>query len=216
MTHTKIGHWPLDENTGDVLDHSSRVNDGSVNGATHGAAGPLGPDAMSFDGTDDYIDIGDTNLMPGLEECTVTAWALLGVHDGNHHRVLSQEKVFYAGANGNSMALYFGDGSSWVNNTKSAGTFPKGQWVHVAYVKTASGGYLYLDGALQGSIGAPTTLGDNTNMLAIGAQATGGSQYWDGRMGDIRIYNRAMSPSEISYMHEVGRRARTVTEVKTP
>src|SRR5207245_591052 len=70
------------------------------------------------------------------------------------------------------------------------------------YVVDASGGKLYVDGAQKSSLawtgtpGAPTTPQDVH--IAHYPGAFGGAEYFPGVLDDVRIYNRALSASEIA------------------
>jgi uncharacterized protein len=79
-------------------------------------------------------------------------------------------------------------------------SLPTGIWTHVAVVLGPAGGLLYLDGAVVGtSAGMTLRPADLGAMPAsyIGRSHFAGDPYLDGRIDDLRIYNRALSPEEI-------------------
>ena len=57
-----VGWWPLNEDSGNTAyDLSGNGNHGSLNGGiTQGVVGKGGLTSYSFDGNDDYVDVGDS------------------------------------------------------------------------------------------------------------------------------------------------------------
>ena len=85
--------------------------------------------------------------------------------------------------------------------TLSTTGYNDSQWHHVVYVVDASGGRLYVDGAVKasqgwtGPAGSPTT----TQPVNIGHYPGGpaGAKYFPGSVDDVRIYNRALTAAEV-------------------
>ena len=93
-----------------------------------------------------------------------------------------------------------GSGSVYLTQPASGETFsfipPLNTWTHLAVVATTGGTQLYVNGLLQQTLG-PFSLGtDATAQVTIGNT---GDQYdpFAGRLDELRLYNRALSPSEI-------------------
>ena len=71
-----------------------------------------------------------------------------------------------------------------------------GAWHHVAYVLNGSNKYLYIDG----SQAATSTANVDTmaqSRINVGRSAAG-TDYWPGKVDEVRIYNRALSSTEIA------------------
>ena len=82
------GYWNFEENNGDTAyDRSGNGNDGTIHGAswTTGISG----NALSFDGVDDYVDIGN-NVKPPFP-VTVSAWVKL--NELNNVCILRNDKL---------------------------------------------------------------------------------------------------------------------------
>ena len=71
-----------------------------------------------------------------------------------------------------------------------------GAWCHYAYTFDGTTHRLYIDGTLRGSATtAPQTA--TPTKLEIG-RWTGGNEWLRGKLDDIRLYARALSPSEVT------------------
>ncbi len=69
-----IGWWKLDEGTGlSALDSSGNGNTGTLTNGPTWTTGKVG-NAINFDGSNDYVDLGKPAIFDGLTEMTVTAW----------------------------------------------------------------------------------------------------------------------------------------------
>ena len=73
------------------------------------------------------------------------------------------------------------------------------QWVHVALVYDAVGmtAKIYINGVLDNSAGTSSQAAD-LSALKISSWG-GGDRFFNGKIDDLRIYNRVLSPTEISY-----------------
>lgn len=81
--------------------------------------------------------------------------------------------------------------------TRSPTVLPTGQWVHFAGTWSGTTARVYVDGVLKGSITISGPLVASTGMLRIGGLVSSGNRYFDGSMDEVRIYDRALSQSEI-------------------
>jgi len=73
-----------------------------------------------------------------------------------------------------------------------------GQWHHVVAVYDGAL-RIYIDGRLRAS--SPRQINTSTSSLFIGSQA-GGIQAAEGAIDDVRIYNRALSATEVKTLYE--------------
>jgi hypothetical protein len=198
----------LDETSGTTAQDDSIYNRPGVlnNGPSWSTAGKYG-NALSFDGTDDYVDITGYQGITGTASRTCCAWIkTTAVGQGN---ILSwgadqagQKWIFRAESSGVLSAAVYG---GYVSTTAAIND---GQWHHVAAVLNDDGSpsvnevLLYIDGVLQStSASNGQSIGTVASQnVILGAIKIAGvtSAYLNGLLDDVRIYNRALTASEIA------------------
>ena len=209
-----IGHWRLDEaGIGQtVVDSSGEGNNGTHQSITL----PAGPNAdtpnvdspnprgLSLDGVDDHVSIGpDASLSLNGSSFTQSVWIKPEFTDNNYHGVLG----YQPGSTANrypGIWVYqqdrihagFGDGTNW-NSFTTGSALTTNQWNHVAttfdgttYRAFVNGVEVYATTDFAGRTPA------STNRVDIGRV----DNYFEGNIDDVRIYNRALTPSEISVL----------------
>lgn len=166
---------------------------------------------FSYNGTSSSLSVADNSLLePGAGDFTVEAWVYYSVLAGSTRTFVS--KVDNGGlasnwsyglrTNGTTGATYFEVGNGTTSITSPTFTVTTGQWYQIVGVWTnvASNSIaLYVNGASQGSNShAFTSVKNSTNPLYLGSYNGGEySQWFNGRMGVVRMYNAALSSSEV-------------------
>jgi hypothetical protein len=85
---------------------------------------------------------------------------------------------------------------------ESIGVLTMDQWHHLAVTFDGQEVRLYLDGALDSVHNASgVILGNTIEDLIIGGDFPGGDEYFDGTLDDLRLYDGALSASEIADLH---------------
>jgi hypothetical protein len=75
-----------------------------------------------------------------------------------------------------------------------------GAWVHLAAVWDGSARRLYVAGAADGENATPQPRPDAGGATAIGRPGAFSGLYFRGRIDDVRIYARALSPKEVAVL----------------
>ncbi|MFF3332751.1 LamG-like jellyroll fold domain-containing protein [Streptomyces sp. NPDC002888] len=198
---------PFDEATGTTAyDASSNGWNGTlVNGASH-VAGKSG-NAVDLNGSSQYVALPN-GVVATDDSVTVAAWVNLDTVS-NWMRIFdfgsgTATNMFLTpknGANGKIRFAIKNNGSSeQVIDGQSA--LPTGSWHHVAVTLSGSTGILYVDGVQVGSNTGmtfkPSTLGVTTQDWIGRSQYN--DPYLDGKIDDFRIYNRALTASEVGHV----------------
>ncbi|QGA80324.1 LamG domain-containing protein [Candidatus Nanohalobium constans] len=197
-----VGYWPLD---GDTRDYSGNGNHGTNNGAT--VTSGLGQSAYSFDGTSSYISGSGSFTFDNL---TFSAWvrydsdASGGSGSLGNAVISSQSPTFqsslYADMDSNEQLFYvYPDNAS--SSTIVSTSISKGKWLFVTGVVRGSNVVLYINGIEKGS----NTL-DTDGSISWGDPFIGrgnSSEYLDGKIQDVRIFNRALTEEEIKTLYNL-------------
>jgi hypothetical protein len=231
-----IGYWPLNESSDatEAKDYSGNENHGTIHdggdSTVPGATGILGQNAYSFDGSSDEVAISNATYYE-VQSFTLSAWVKLsskgefgiisnyGGGDSNEHYGLRygsidgdgdyRANVYYddGGSSGYGFTILYGD--------KDIGD---GNWHHVLGVRKASIGRmeLYVDGKLENfSTGQYSgTLTPSADFL-IGNDASGSHFHLEGFVCEARLYNHSLTPAEVQYLYQAGKRGRQVTSSRS-
>lgn len=190
-----VGAWmPSLGVTGETLrDVSGNGNHGTLTGmdtATDWVATSKGL-ALDFDGFDDYVDCGRPSM--GVGKLTVNAWIKLNAGNIFQHLVDSSSNSWHlALLNNNKPYFYNGATLHTLTETLSTNT-----WYMITGVQGSTLD-LHVNGVLSQSISSNVNL--TTNNIHIGRWQNGGRNF-NGRMANISIYNRALSPTEIKQLY---------------
>jgi hypothetical protein len=193
-----VGAWSFDEGTGTaVADKSGRGNTGTVSGAAWTAAGRYGG-ALNFDGVNDWVTVPDHASLDTTGPLTLEAWVrpdTLGTWD---------TVVMKEGVGSFAYALYgtteWAAPSGWARDAVAEA--PQGlqalAWSHLAYTYDGLTSKLYVNGALVASTAAAFTLPNTAQPLRIGGNGVWATEFFDGLIDDVRVYNRPLSAAEVS------------------
>ena len=199
-----VGCWRFDEETGSTAKDSSPYgNDGTIYGATR-VRGIIGK-ALSFDGVDDYVEVPDSASLDITDEITIGAWVKINSMPPTATTVIrkgyqeggSPGSVPYMFYIDNYFNFYGSNGSQWIFNVKF--TPPVGEWFHVVGTFDGSTAIIYKNGVEQNrKTGITEKMFTNDLNLYIGTMWT---DYFNGIIDEVRIYNRALSPREIKIIY---------------
>jgi len=198
-----VAYWRLDEHHwtgawGEVRDSSGNGHDGHAqNGADTTADGYIGR-AGDFDGVNDWVYVPDSSALDLTGDMTVEAWINADTFQRFGGIV---GKYQSASANGFTLRLSPNAPYNTIDFCDVTGSTPltAGQWYHVAAVMQGNTAMIYVNGVLDTSGTPPWTRQANWNPVSIGGDFVyGGGRYFDGRIDDVWIYNRALSQEEIN------------------
>ncbi len=208
LSNGLVAHYKLDGTSGIVVDETGNYS-GTNNGALRGETGKLDK-AFDFDGVDDYVDTGYGNGVI-FNEITISAWVYTEDTDDASGIVCSRK---YSNENdSNYGALNIGHGNQIPDFTikdigsaqSSDGMIIKYQWVMLTGTYDGSTLKIYINGQLKGT-GAGTGSWIPTANFEIGRDnmrlyETG--RWYDGKIDDVRIWDRALSTSEIVELYNI-------------
>jgi parallel beta-helix repeat protein len=211
------GFWRFNDSTD--ITTTFDFPDGNYNGTPVGftsakyVEGIIG-NALSFDGTDDFINMGDV-LDMGTSNFSICAWVKstdTGTSNANGI-IYKRGTGNYTGAgyslnmpNG-TFTFHIADGTNYMRLTAgSSGDYNDGEWHLVtAVADRGTDMKVYVDGLLINS-STETTVGnvDSSTYLSIGGLTFNGTTCYNdfnGTMDEVMIYNKALSVDEINKIY---------------
>ena len=195
-----IAYYPFDGNANAKI--------GTLNGTVSGATLTTGRNndddtAYSFDGVDDYIEFG-AGMLSGDGEFSILIWINTS-SSTTQKRILSQRNGGFQGiykldllTNGKIKFLTYSTTNEWIVTSSSA--VNDGNWHHLALVQKDNGGQMYLNGSLDQTDNSSGKVNlTSTIKTYLGKEGRNNSSdwYYSGKVDDLKIYNRALSASEI-------------------
>lgn len=198
-----VGHWKFDGNAKDFTPYG---NNGTVTGATltTDRKGQVNK-SYNFNGSS-YIDAGSGASLDITSNITVGAWIYWrGATSETIQEIASKGSWGFPGArawdwgiNKSNALLKFHDGSA--AEFYSTVAIPQNTWTHVVFtVANANSLKYYINGVLDNTQTIVFT--DYDRNLTIG-MSDRVSDYFDGVIDDVRIYNRALTQTEITALYE--------------
>jgi hypothetical protein len=208
-TCSPIGEWKLDEGTGTTTnDTSGNGYNGTFFGSPSWVQGKYG-NALSFDGSDDYIDAGTGANMNIANAITLEAWV-----KSPNWRPTANWRSFLD--KGGAYGFYVNSASDFIrfqlnlvtdgNVTLDTGTLSTNTWYHITgtYDKNAGSNNfkLYVNGKFVTSNTYSNSITTNSTSLKFGLYS---GYYFNGTADLIRIYNYARTPAQVAYDYNRGK-----------
>jgi len=189
-----VGHWTFDEGQGTTAyDSSGNDHHGTLQGDPQWVTGYIGG-ALELDGTDDYVEVPDDEGLHLWETFTLAAW-IYQLESGSSRII---DKIGAGTANGPHFDTHPGTRLRCCSGTciSTTADHTLEQWHHVAVTFDEGDVKIYLDGAVAAEGSVPSPLAGNSLSLRIGAASDGGSLF-HGLIDDVRVYNHALTETEI-------------------
>lgn len=208
------GHWNFETLTANVVeDQTANNNDGMlINGTTNSLLTDAGPGgkiggALQFDGVDDYMKIDSVSELAFAPNAfSVSSWVYVGNTPGIWNTIMEYDR---GGSN------WFG---MWVTGTSrfhfrvgnkkhdSLQQLSLNRWYLLTgvYDPATEQMHLYIDNVLDRSE-STTGIGNfdtaATSELTIGAYNAEDSEYFQGSIDDVRIYNTNLSLTDVQNIY---------------
>lgn len=192
-----VAAYPLDETTGTLIaDQSSYGAYGYMQGTLTSVTGKVGT-ALSFNGSSQYVSVGNNSQTQLNAKGTVEAWVKSSTTTGSLAAVSKSSNFWLGLQNGKATAYDYMTSTA----TSDTSVIADGSWHHIAITLdsgVSNGSVLYVDGvAKQTFTWTPTA---QSGYVVIGAESANGSsfsQYFNGSIDHAKLFNRILSADEI-------------------
>lgn len=201
-------------------DQSGTADNGTLTNFTLPSNGNSGweggsPSSLRFDGTNDYVSIANESNFDFTSNFSISVWfkadtvstaqTIISKWDFNSSKRGWELNV---GETANSVTFKVQDSSMGTPKSVTIGSINAGTWYHAVGVHNGSTIRLHINA------GTPTSTTSsvcrtNNNTVNIGRESGTATKYFDGSVGNIRIYNVALSNSEITEIYNLGKNGGT-------
>ncbi len=211
--------------SGNANDQSGNNLNGNVFGATlavdrHGNSNCT----YSFDGGDDYIDMGNPAALQINTTLTIGVW--VNLRDYKSHPVIPNRlissailtKIFFDPNQGGNpsrgyriMQDFYGDGtpgwstaiysSEQFTSSLHAGSTALDQWFFLAMVMNGNQLFFYENDRLINSLTMPSTILADGSLGELNVGRYSNGFYFNGYIDDLTIYDRALSQAEVQRLY---------------
>ena len=206
-----IAHYLMNDNLGttNVLD-----NKGGYNGTAQQntsvistSSGKIGG-ALGFNGTSDWIGISNA---PSVTNYTIAAWFNFNSYDSAP--ILWRLNVYNSDATGGHMfgVGHWGRTGKWTfasyggpDGNGPDDTIALQTWYHTAITYNGSQMVLYVNGAPAYTYTPSYSFRTAEHTFKIGVNSDLRYNYFDGKVDDVRIYNRALTAGEVAQIYNSG------------
>ncbi len=208
-----VGWWPFN---GNANDESGNGNNGTVNGATLAADrfGNAGK-AYSFDGVNDVIKILFNSILSN-DTGSLSLWMI----SDNLPTINDPQDVLFAQSLGYPQLVYKNNSKVNIHISSGPGLYPgiasqqsiqQNTWKNITAVYQRSNLKIYIDGALDTFQNVSSITGFysfcNSEYWIGGLKSSNSclpndsSQFFNGKIDDIAIYNRALTAAEVQQLY---------------
>jgi hypothetical protein len=197
-----VSWWKLDEGSGTTaLDSSGNGNNATFQGGPMWADNGKFGKAVRFNGTSDYLAAPDSDSLDIKgDQLSIAAWVNRDVSGGTRHVV---RKVADSGTGAIYMIRIQSETVRAILNTGGADITVQGvtapainEWIHVALVYDGTEARIYVNGKLDVAMSVTGAVTESNNELRIGRGEPAG--YLQGMIDDVRLYNHALTESELA------------------
>ena len=217
LTEGLVAYYPMEKGEGEVLHDGALDNLGQIDGASW-TSGTIGSHNLDFSGEDHYVGVPSLGKTLSGERggFTLSTWIKFESFGNDWHPIMWLEQNYSVRlreddgsrrSDGNrGVGLHINDGSGWTwNASVSTSSLSTGTWYHLVGIYDDSVGEVrfYLNGDQKGndSTGRPNSSSGQNSLMA---EAENDRRYRNGKLTDVRIYNRVLSEPEIKALFNEG------------
>jgi hypothetical protein len=209
-----VTKWSFDEGSGTTASDSVGGNNGTLTGGPSWATGKVGG-AISLSGAgNQYISL--PNLSLGTNPFTVSAWvnpvSVAGKSYNYGAGIISNTNSeslgdFYLGVNSQGAVFFYnnrtgGNDSTGVSYTQiDTNIVPLNTWTLITAIWDGTSKRIFVNGVEKTGLSNKSLGTNNGSKHTIGLWSALSTYSFNGLVDDVRLYNRALSVSEVSQLY---------------
>ncbi|WP_298508499.1 LamG-like jellyroll fold domain-containing protein [uncultured Kordia sp.] len=197
-----LGYYPF---SGNANDESGNNNHGVVYGAALTTDGANTNDSAYHFSNNNYISIENVQAFDNLNEFTLSAWVhpdFLDVHNNIISKV-TPNRDFNLQLTNVGIDAHFAEGSTYYRAWFNDYALSLNTWTHVVSTWDGTNWKIYINGDLV-KVSADYNVEPlwNGGYMTIGNLLPNSHEGFNGKIDDVRIYNRVITSCEIDYLSE--------------
>jgi chitodextrinase len=196
-----VAAYSFDEGAGTTVLDRAGTNTGTIQGTVAWTTQGKNGGALTFNGTDNRVSIPASPSLNATNGLTLEAWVYPTATQSGWRAVVQKETdAWFLHASHDGGALRPAAGGTYGGNGDLVGStsaIPLNTWTHLAQTYDGSTLQLYVNGVVVASKARTGALQTTTSPMWIGGNNPYG-EYFTGRIDDVRVYDRALSVSEIT------------------
>jgi len=192
-----VGFWKCDEGIGStVSDSSPNANHATLAPGLVWAAGKFGS-GISFNGSG-YLTVPNSSTLQLNNVFSIGAWVYPTILSASWRDIVMKgnDNYYLAGSSGGANGAPAFGGTYAGGPLYGATGLPLNTWTHVAGTYDGATMRLYVNGMEVANKAQSAKPQVTTDVLTIGGDPSYG-QFWIGIIDEVRLYNRALTPSEM-------------------
>jgi hypothetical protein len=213
------GYWRMGELTGTTAAASAGAVTGTyTNGPFLGVAGAVNDDDMApkFDGTNDYVGLGDNFDLDANTTYTLECWIspaaaatanypiVIGKYNATGGWWLYLESSAQATPNAVTFERLGSSGSDATSSDAVAYALPVNAWSHVAVSYDGTDLRIYVNGVQRDTTTSTRSVPNKTTAMTVGG-AGGATDSFNGRVDEVAVYPTALSAARIQAHYDAGK-----------
>ena len=192
-----VAAYSFDEGSGTtVADASGSGNGGTASGTTWTSSGKFGS-ALVFNGSSARVTVPDSASLRLTTGMTLEAWVYpTTVSSAWRDVIYKANDNYYLEGTSDNASRPGGGGTFLSSPVYGTAALTANSWSHLALTYDKVTLRLYVNGVQVASAAATANIATSSNPLQIGGDDIYG-QFFSGRIDEVRIYNRALSATEV-------------------
>ncbi len=201
-----VGHWKLDEPAGDrAADSSGNGLEATLLNGPNRVAGVLGT-SLQLNGANQSISIPHSAKLRPVQAITISAWVLPNDLTGTRsiYRKEDGDQRHLLAFHEHGAVLAFGlNPGAYAELCAPLQTaqLSEDRWHLVTAVYDGAAKRVYWDGVEIGKVSASGRLAAEGTAPAYVGSMAGSAEFFDGCIGDVRVYGRALSAGEVQQLY---------------
>jgi len=188
-----VAYYPFNGNANDLTSNGRNLEFHGDPTLVEGKDNSSNNSAYSFDGVGDYLE---TENIPSFDNYTISLWAKpasAGTYEAMFSSDNNSGRGFQIDLDGSNFRIRIAGGGSLVLGT----ALLNGDWTFIAFTYDGTNYIGYMNDNITESVPGGTTEFDR---FRIGRNRNGNT-YFAGAIDELKIYNRALTASEISSLY---------------